>query len=101
VAREIQPNLLDEAMPQAAVTGIDTSADIAAEAANGVPGQNFIEANIAHWVRRKTSTFSLPTRSFSGFRGISGNSNAFSGALPPGGVFRCKCLTISMSRPMC
>mgnify|MGYP000846048567 FL=1 len=42
--------LLVKRWPQARVTGVDTSADMLRQARERLPGHNFIEANIAHWV---------------------------------------------------
>ena len=41
--------LLVKRWPQAAVIGIDTSADMLRQARERLPAQTFIEANIAHW----------------------------------------------------
>src|ERR1700712_3956423 len=41
--------LLVRRWPQAAVIGIDTSADMLGQAPERLPAQTFIEANIAHW----------------------------------------------------
>ncbi|MGB3865927.1 MAG: trans-aconitate 2-methyltransferase [Xanthobacteraceae bacterium] len=42
--------LLARRWPQAAITGIDTSADMLKQARARLPGQTFIEANVAHWL---------------------------------------------------
>ena len=42
--------LLVRRWPEAAVTGIDTSADMLKQARERLPDQTFIEANVAHWV---------------------------------------------------
>jgi trans-aconitate 2-methyltransferase len=42
--------LLVKRWPDAAVTGIDTSADMLRQARERLPAQTFIEANVAHWV---------------------------------------------------
>ncbi|MCO5130872.1 MAG: trans-aconitate 2-methyltransferase [Xanthobacteraceae bacterium] len=42
--------LLVRRWPHAAVTGIDTSADMLRQARERLPAQTFIEANVAHWV---------------------------------------------------
>lgn len=42
--------LLVKRWPQAAVTGIDTSADMLRQARERLPAQKFVEANVAHWV---------------------------------------------------
>jgi trans-aconitate 2-methyltransferase len=41
--------LLVKRWPEAAVTGVDTSADMLRRARERLPGQTFIEANVAHW----------------------------------------------------
>jgi trans-aconitate 2-methyltransferase len=41
--------LLVERWPQAAVIGVDTSADMLRQARERLPAQKFIEANVAHW----------------------------------------------------
>ena len=41
--------LLVQRWPQAAVIGVDTSADMLRQARERLPGHTFIEANIAHW----------------------------------------------------
>lgn len=42
--------LLVRRWPDAAVTGIDTSADMLRQARERLPAQTFIEANVAHWM---------------------------------------------------
>lgn len=42
--------LLVKRWPQAAVMGIDTSADMLRQARERLPAQKFVEANVAHWV---------------------------------------------------
>jgi trans-aconitate 2-methyltransferase len=41
--------LLVERWPQAAVIGVDTSADMLRQARERLPTQKFVEANVAHW----------------------------------------------------
>ncbi|WP_398479964.1 trans-aconitate 2-methyltransferase [Tardiphaga sp.] len=42
--------LLVNRWPEAAVVGVDTSADMLRQARERLPAQTFIEANVAHWV---------------------------------------------------
>jgi trans-aconitate 2-methyltransferase len=42
--------LLVKRWPNATVIGIDTSADMLRQARERLPGQTFVEANVAHWV---------------------------------------------------
>jgi trans-aconitate 2-methyltransferase len=65
--------LLVKRWPQAAVTGIDTSADMLRQARERLPAQKFIEANVAHAI-------------FQWIPGHLKQLQRLAGALPPGGV---------------
>ena len=78
--------LLVKRWPQAAVTGVDTSADMLRQARQRLPGQNFIEANIAHWVPPDSVDVLFANAIFQWVPGHLRQLQRLLGALPPGGV---------------
>jgi trans-aconitate 2-methyltransferase len=78
--------LLVKRWPQAAVTGIDTSADMLRQARHRLPGQSFIEANIAHWVPPESVDVLFANAIFQWVPGHLRQLQRLLGALPLGGV---------------
>lgn len=78
--------LLAARWPQAAVTGIDTSADMLRQARERLPGQHFIEANIAHWAPPEGTEVLFANAIFQWVPGHLRQLQRLLGALAPGGV---------------
>ena len=78
--------LLVKRWPQAAVTGIDTSADMLRQARARLPGHSFIEANIAHWVPSAGTDVLFANAIFQWVPGHLKQLQRLLGALAPGGV---------------
>jgi trans-aconitate 2-methyltransferase len=78
--------LLVKRWPQAAVTGVDTSADMLRQARERLPGQTFIEANIAHWAPPANTDVLFANAIFQWVPGHLKQLQRLLGALPPGGV---------------
>jgi trans-aconitate 2-methyltransferase len=78
--------LLVKRWPQAAVTGIDTSADMLRQARERLPGHKFIEANIAHWAPPENTDVLFANAIFQWVPGHLRQLQRLLGALPPGGV---------------
>ena len=93
--------LLVKRWPQAAVTGIDTSADMLRQARERLPGQSFIEANIAHWVPSENTDVLFANAIIPvGARPSQAIAAASRRIAAGSACSRCKCPTISMSQPM-
>src|ERR1700726_3187781 len=78
--------LLVKRWPRAAVIGIDTSADMLRQARERMPGQTFIEANIAHWVPPEDADVLFANAIFQWVPGHLKQMGRLLGALAPGGV---------------
>ena len=78
--------LLVRRWPQAAVTGVDTSADMLRQARERLPAHNFIEANIAHWAPREKTDVLFANAVFQWVPNHLKQLQRLLGALPPGGV---------------
>ena len=78
--------LLVKRWPQAAVTGIDTSADMLRQARERLPAQKFIEANVAHWAPPENTDVLFANAIFQWVPGHLKQLQRLTGALPPGGV---------------
>jgi trans-aconitate 2-methyltransferase len=78
--------LLVKRWPQAAVIGIDTSADMLRQARQRLPGQTFIEANIAHWAPPANTDVVFANAIFQWVPGHLKQLQRLLGALSPGGV---------------
>jgi len=78
--------LLVKRWPQAAVIGIDTSADMLRQARQRLPGHSFIEANIAHWAPPENTDVLFANAIFQWVPGHLKHLQRLLGALPRGGV---------------
>jgi trans-aconitate 2-methyltransferase len=78
--------LLVERWPQAAVVGVDTSADMLRQARERLPGRTFIEANIAHWAPPAGTDVLFANAIFQWVPGHLKQLQRLLGALPTGGV---------------
>jgi trans-aconitate 2-methyltransferase len=78
--------LLVKRWPQAAVIGIDTSADMLRQARERLPAQTFIEANIAHWAPPEKTDVLFANAMFQWVPGHLKQLQRLLGALPRGGV---------------
>jgi trans-aconitate 2-methyltransferase len=78
--------LLVKRWPQAAVVGIDTSADMLRQARERLPAQMFIEANIAHWAPPEKTDVLFANAMFQWVPGHLKQLQRLLGALPRGGV---------------
>ncbi len=78
--------LLVKRWPRAAVTGIDTSADMLRQARERLPGHSFIEANVAHWVPLENSDVLFANAIFQWVPGHLKQLQRLFAALPRGGV---------------
>jgi len=78
--------LLVKRWPQAAVTGIDTSADMLRQARERLPAQKFIETNVAHWAPPENTDVLFANASFQWVPGHLKQMQRLAGALPRGGV---------------
>jgi trans-aconitate 2-methyltransferase len=78
--------LLVKRWPQAAVTGIDTSADMLRQARERLPAQKFIETNVAHWAPPDNTDVLFANAIFQWVPGHLKQLQRLAGALPRGGV---------------
>src|ERR1700687_2824212 len=78
--------LLVKRWPQAAVTGIDTSADMLRQARERLPGRSFIEANIAHWAPPENTDVLFANAIFQWVPGHLKQLQRLLRAVTPGGV---------------
>jgi trans-aconitate 2-methyltransferase len=78
--------LLVKRWPQAAITGIDTSADMLRQARERLPGHSFIEANIAHWAPPENTDVLFANAIFQWVPGHLRQLQRLLGALAPSGV---------------
>jgi trans-aconitate 2-methyltransferase len=78
--------LLVDRWPRAAVTGVDTSADMLRRARERLPAQSFIEANIAHWAPPAGTDVVFANAVFQWVPNHLKHLKRLVGALAPGGV---------------
>jgi trans-aconitate 2-methyltransferase len=78
--------LLVDRWPNAAVIGIDTSADMLRQARERLPEQTFIEANVAHWVPPEDTDVLFANAIFQWVPGHLKQLQRLVGTLAPGGV---------------
>ena len=78
--------LLVKRWPQAAVIGIDTSADMLRQARERLPAQKFIETNVAHWAPPENTDVLFANAIFQWVPGHLKQLQRLAGALPRGGV---------------
>jgi len=78
--------LLVKRWPQAAVTGIDTSADMLRQARERLPKQTFVEANVAHWVPPANTDLLFANAIFQWVPDHLRQLQRLLGALPAGGA---------------
>jgi trans-aconitate 2-methyltransferase len=78
--------LLVQRWPQAEIMGIDTSADMLAQARKRLPKQTFVEANIAHWVPPANTDLLFANAIFQWVPEHLKQLERLLGALPSGGV---------------
>src|ERR1700744_5250768 len=78
--------LLVKRWPQAAVTGIDTSADMLKQARERLPKQTFVETNVAHWVPPEKTDVLFANAIFQWVPNHLKQLQRLLGALSPGGV---------------
>jgi trans-aconitate 2-methyltransferase len=78
--------LLVKRWPQAAVTGIDTSADMLRQARERLPNVNFIEANVSHWMPKTQTDVLFANAVFQWVPDHLRQLKRLLGTLPPGGV---------------
>jgi trans-aconitate 2-methyltransferase len=78
--------LLVKRWPQAAVIGIDTSADMLRQARERLPTQKFIETNVAHWAPPENTDVLFANAIFQWVPGHLKQLQRLIGALPRGGV---------------
>jgi trans-aconitate 2-methyltransferase len=78
--------LLVKRWPQAKITGVDNSADMLRQARERLPGHNFIEANIAHWVAPVGTEVVFANAVFQWVPNHLKHMQRLLGALAPGGV---------------
>jgi trans-aconitate 2-methyltransferase len=78
--------LLVKRWPQAEVIGIDTSSDMLRQAKERLPGVNFIEANIAHWIPTAGTDVLFGNAIFQWVPNHLKQLQRLLGALAPGGV---------------
>jgi trans-aconitate 2-methyltransferase len=78
--------LLVKRWPNAAVIGIDTSADMLRQARERLPHQTFIEANVAHWVPPEGTDLLFGNAIFQWVPGHLKQLQRLLGTLPGGGV---------------
>jgi trans-aconitate 2-methyltransferase len=78
--------LLVHRWPQAKITGVDTSADMLRQARERLPGHNFVEANIAHWVAPSGTEVIFANAVFQWVPNHLKHMQRLLGALAPGGV---------------
>jgi trans-aconitate 2-methyltransferase len=78
--------LLVQRWPQAAVTGVDTSAEMLRQARERLPGHTFIEANIAHWAPPDGTDVLFANAVFQWMPNHLRQITRLLSSLPPGGV---------------
>ena len=90
--------LLVKRWPQAAVTGIDTSADMLRQARERLPAQKFVEANVAHWAPPENTDVLFANAIFQWVPGHLKQLQRLIGACRGAVCWRCRCPTISTNR---